>query len=940
MAEKRDAERRSAHGPLDSARRVARRLTQPLRANGRKAVALLLVLALCYESLFTSGVTLALAEALAGEETPEVTMVDSPETGATGQENAAGGGSSEQDTSESDSPDESPGVVEDGQEGQGEDQGTGQQPEQTQQESGEQDGAGDQAGAQEPAAIEPWDWTGRTQNLALGSDGLTIDAAEASDGSLSALSGSLSLTFSLDPAAEGSDTGDHNAVVPGDSFVVDLPEGLTVSDEGLLAGEKADVFQADDEGNATTTRIAELSAEKDGAAVRVTFVEPTDEGVTVGMPATPRAALDLAVSVDPSLVGEGETELEWVLQTADDGTTQTATLVVPSRSTCEALAEPSADLPEGAQVAEQEIAAMDSALNVLSALALPDTRTVDPGTWSYVFRDLSASASMTITWCDNNSASRPAMTGENSYPSKVIPQFSLDGGTKWIDLVDENGSLTSEARTALHIGESAAPAWAKPVSASATGVGTWDLSASGLPTELRTVVTVPKLDEGGSQVYDEHGNPETVVVKLDDNGKPLYEENDNGVSQPVVADNGVSKTQTIAWRLSDTNDLPSSYTYGESDEGATGAQRYLMLTQNFTFTITGKLGDKTLEDVFGIQLDNEDYASHFLFSALIDNKQVVDKDGNPRSSTLANMLKASYGEGQSFGIAFSEDGKTATITAALPMYDTNGAPIVYYAYFEDPDAAAGDDYFQPAYNNSGSASHGSAVDKLYAGGTMTIRPMGLTSYDATKAWLDGGNQDNRPEVTFSLWRYSTNGTAQTASQVQLNATNDGGDVSTESIEYVTIKVPADSAGTVDLGELLAQQYGEQGKSSLDDLPKYDPDGYPYIYALREDTSTPGYETVYGSVASDGVVTDKNPNYVDEDGVTQTLGAPDRASDHFIYSGGTITNRLTGTVEVEATKTWEIAAFQDSLKDVEVTFTVQSRLKNPNLFEGDASRNLV
>lgn len=92
MAEKRDAERRSARGPLDSARRVARRLTQPLRANGRKAVALLLVLALCYESLFTSGVTLALAEALAGEETPEVTTVDSPETGTTDQENAAGGG--------------------------------------------------------------------------------------------------------------------------------------------------------------------------------------------------------------------------------------------------------------------------------------------------------------------------------------------------------------------------------------------------------------------------------------------------------------------------------------------------------------------------------------------------------------------------------------------------------------------------------------------------------------------------------------------------------------------------------------------------------------------------------------------------------------------------------------------------------------------------------
>ena len=108
--------------------------------------------------------------------------------------------------------------------------------------------------------------------------------------------------------------------------------------------------------------------------------------------------------------------------------------------------------------------------------------------------------------------------------------------------------------------------------------------------------------------------------------------------------------------------------------------------------------------------------------------------------------------------------------------------------------------------------------------------------------------------------------------------------------------------------------------------KYDPDGYPYIYALREDTKLPGYEEVYGTVDASGNVTDTAPNYTDADGQTVYLNAPDRANDPLIYNGGTVTNRLTGTVNVEATKTWEIAAFQDSLKDVQVTFTAQSRLK--------------
>ncbi len=251
---------------------------------------------------------------------------------------------------------------------------------------------------------------------------------------------------------------------------------------------------------------------------------------------------------------------------------------------------------------------------------------------------------------------------------------------------------------------------------------------------------------------------------------------------------------------------------------------------------------------------------------------------------------------------------------------------MYYAYFEDPtDTTSGKDYYQPAYNNSASPSHGSSVDKLYDGGAMTIRPVGTTSYDATKVWLDGENSDERPAASFTLWRYSTNGSPATASQVQMNAI-DGSGTAAEGIEYVTIEIPEGSEDTIDLGKLLAEQYGGQGADILSSLPKYDPDGYPYIYALREDTGlSSNYEVVFGSVDSQGNETDTQPNYTDADGVQQKLDQPDRSNDPFIYNDGTITNRLTGTVTVEATKTWEIAAFQDSLDTVTVTFTAQSRL---------------
>lgn len=706
----------------------------------------------------------------------------------------------------------------------------------------------------------------------------------------------LNLTFFLDPANADQVNTAPESIVPGDSFEVVLPSGIVLANPA----DVIDVFQVAADGTPSTVKIAEATY-KDGA-LTVTFIAPVDTATGEARElSTYSASIDLDVLLSTSLAGETATQIDWLLQQGATGAVQTATLQIPARSAFEVVVE-LPELSNNETIAEQEIASTDAAMNVMNALTLPGMMNAAnvEGSTTYSYESLTGSAQMAITWCDNNSSSRPVMA---DYAKHVIPQFSLDDGTTWIDLVDASGNLTEEARQKLHIGEGQKPNWVKQASAAAQSIGTWNVSVQGMPTQFNTTVTVPDVDEEGNQKYDKHGNP-------------LF-----------VKDEEASSSDDILWRLNDTNERPENYTYGENDEGATGSQRYPMLTQEYTFTIQGKLGDKTLEEVFGSTLNASAYAEYFRFSALIDNEQVVDGDDNVRSTTLAAMEALQPADGQAFDIAFSGDGNTATITATLPQYDLNGAPIVYYAYFQDPtDAASGKDYYQPAYNNSASPSHGSSVDNLYDGGTMTIRPMGTTSYDATKVWLDGENSDERPAASFTLWRYSTNGSPATASQVQMNAIDDSG-TAAESVEYVTIEIPAGSQDVkIDLGKLLAEQYGEQGTDILSNLPKYDPDGYPYIYALREDTGlSSNYEVVFGSVDDQGNETDTQPNYTDGDGNKQELDQPDRSNDPFIYNDGTITNRLTGTVTVEATKTWEIAAFQDSIDTVTVTFTAQSRL---------------
>ena len=243
----------------------------------------------------------------------------------------------------------------------------------------------------------------------------------------------------------------------------------------------------------------------------------------------------------------------------------------------------------------------------------------------------------------------------------------------------------------------------------------------------------------------------------------------------------------------------------------------------------------------------------------------------------------------------------------LPMYNLDGSQITYYAKAPEAPASPNDDYYYPEYDNVIVPNHGTNTTECYDKGTINLTLVGEAAYTATKVWLDDGAVEKRPDATFYLWRYTQkgdNGFAQ-ASQVRddnnapivVNLT--GEDKKASKFEFtVAHGITAD----------------------LKNLPKYDPEGYPYIYLTRETLSggTASYEQVFGVVDEKTFeVTDMLP-----------AGVKRVTADKSLYNGGMLSNRISATVDVSKKKTWKASAYQNDLgtdSDVSVTLTLQSRL---------------
>ena len=254
------------------------------------------------------------------------------------------------------------------------------------------------------------------------------------------------------------------------------------------------------------------------------------------------------------------------------------------------------------------------------------------------------------------------------------------------------------------------------------------------------------------------------------------------------------------------------------------------------------------------------------------------------------------------------------------------------------------------YDNTG-LSNIVASNAVYDGGTLKLTRTGTTGYTAYKDWLDNGDADKRPDVTFDLRRYTEgNGYISAAPVYEANGalvswSGDGDGVPDEGSSSTSLTVTAanEDGGIVALDEGETQDVANKVNhwtlsynNVANPLPKYDQDGNKYIYVVMEyltyGEGDDQYEQVFGTVTTgengEENIDDTYPNEADQ--------RPESSGDHYLYNNGTLSNRLTGQVQTTVTKVWEASAFQAALDDVAVELTAYQRVK---VAEGIENTNL-
>lgn len=553
---------------------------------------------------------------------------------------------------------------------------------------------------------DPFAWQSKLDACDLGAK-LTVETSEIESLENDELPSTIPATFRVDFRLN---PGEDKLLVD-DWIKTTLPNFLTFENATY------EVFRLNEDETETTEKIADAKVEN--GKLKITFVEA---GATEDTNAVVRGFVDLKATFSSALLGDDqELKQTWTAQTDEDGTENNVDVVFPTKqAVLDAWHAAHNIINDITGMNKGEVEAQESA-NALSDGA----NAVVESTTTYQL-SLNKQVSSIITWCDNNSGSRPST---DSLESGFIPYYAVQGTDDYRPLVvqDSDGRyvVPQQAINDLHLSdEQVIQLSTMPlVDINQTATNTYEVLSHALPGEVKTIVTSPELDEDGNPTYDEDGNQ---IFNTEEKG-----------------------TQKFDWKLVDTNTY-NGYVDGTSSQWD---HQYKMLTTDIEFTVIGKIGDEALPDVFGSNEEND-----FRFGATIDNQ---DKG----SVSIAQAVEAG-----DLKLNTSSDGKTCTITGTVPAYDENGYPIVYYIEYNGEQNT--EDYYQPTYDNSASANHGSDTTATYVGGTMTLRHAGTTEYYGTKKWLDNGDAENRPEAVFTLWCYSTNGgTAATASQVKLESSD-------------------------------------------------------------------------------------------------------------------------------------------------------------------------
>lgn len=474
------------------------------------------------------------------------------------------------------------------------------------------------------------------------------------------------------------------------------------------------------------------------------------------------------------------------------------------------------------------------------------------------------SASFQAKWVTNT---LPESFYEAKIPSELYFRVKSTDGTlgtyvKFAEVsVDGTLTLTEEAKTQLGITEEQVAGI--KVNGAVTGTGIQTYTVNGLPNILNQT----RLDEEGNEITEKAGTVEYGFWSAYGNGALIGQIDADGQEG-------------------------TDYTIRRVDSGVE-----LIETIDFTAMIdihSGGVYKVSSSDVINaFKLESGEYTYTF-------------EDGG----------KICYGKTPLYGVEWtiSEDG-TLTISN-LPGYTLDKTLIdwkvsVDTEKFDNEKNLPEGDYFECEYNNSKVPNHGSDREICHNGGSLTLTIKGDTEYTGTKVWLDeytdssdDEKKAHRPEAEWELWRYSEK------PGVDWSQSSPVRDDEGEQVQWTIDQIKNEN------------DYTTERYLNLANLPKYDTDGYKYVYFIRESMSGgDGYEQVFGTVEENGTVNDTYPDNVKR---------PDK--DKSLYNGGTLSNRHVGSVNVSQSKTWKAEAHQDELKDVFVRLVLQKSVDGGKTWE--------
>ena len=201
------------------------------------------------------------------------------------------------------------------------------------------------------------------------------------------------------------------------------------------------------------------------------------------------------------------------------------------------------------------------------------------------------------------------------------------------------------------------------------------------------------------------------------------------------------------------------------------------------------------------------------------------------------------------------------------------------------------DKFEVTYNNTKVANYGNDTSSIKNTGELDLLLTGTTSYSGTKVWK---TKEEHPNATWALWRYSKK----------------------NGVDYKQASPVSKDLNEQDVANWDAK---EGGTWTVSNLPKYDTDGYEYVYFAKEYMNDSSYVRHYGTVEQDF------RDDINADG--QTQDEKSRNGDTSIYNGGTLTNRIESKITTTVTKEWIADYYASELNDVKVTAKLQVKKKS-------------